>query len=77
MSKFIPSKEQELAVSAVGKNYLISAGAGSGKTAVLCERIYRLVKKEGRLDNFLILTFTNLAASEMKQRIRAKLSEDS
>ncbi len=76
MSKFIPSKEQELAISAVGKNYLISAGAGSGKTAVLCERIYQLVKKEGRIDNFLILTFTNLAASEMKQRIRNKLSED-
>ena len=76
MSKFIPSKEQELAISAVDKNYLISAGAGSGKTAVLCERIYQLVKKEGRIDNFLILTFTNLAASEMKQRIRNKLSED-
>lgn len=76
MSKFTPSKEQELAISAVGKNYLISAGAGSGKTAVLCERIYQLVKKEGRIDNFLILTFTNLAASEMKQRIRNKLSED-
>ena len=76
MSKMTFSKEQELAISAVGKNYLISAGAGSGKTAVLCERIYRLVKKEKRLDNFLILTFTNLAASEMKQRIRRKLLED-
>lgn len=76
MNKMTFSKEQELAISAVNENYLISAGAGSGKTAVLCERIYRLVKKEKRLDNFLILTFTNLAASEMKQRIRAKLLKD-
>ena len=76
MSKMNFSSEQLQAINAVDKNYLISAGAGSGKTAVLCERIYRLVKKERRLDNFLILTFTNLAASEMKQRIRAKLLED-
>ena len=76
MSKMNFSSEQLQAINAVDKNYLISAGAGSGKTAVLCERIYRLVKKERRLDNFLILTFTNLAASEMKQRIRTKLLED-
>ena len=74
--KFVPSIEQQQAVEAVGKNYLISAGAGSGKTAVLCERIYQLVKKEQRIDNFLILTFTNLAASEMKERVRNKLLED-
>ena len=76
MSNFIPSNEQLKAINAVGKNYLISAGAGSGKTAVLCERIYKLVKKEKRIDNFLVLTFTNLAASEMKARIRKRLLED-
>lgn len=76
MKTFNPSNEQKRAIDAVGCNYLISAGAGSGKTAVLCERIYQLVKKENRLDNFLILTFTNLAASEMKNRIRDRLSED-
>lgn len=76
MSKIRFSSEQELAINASGSNYLISAGAGSGKTAVLTERIYRLAKKDHTLDHFLVLTFTNLAASEMKSRVRAKLVED-
>ena len=76
MSSFNPSKEQLAAIDAEGENYLISAGAGSGKTAVLTKRIYRLVKKTKRLDNFLILTFTVLAASQMKERIRDALAED-
>ena len=76
MSNFNPSREQKLAIDAQGKNYLISAGAGSGKTAVLTKRIFRLVKENQRLDNFLILTFTNLAAGEMKERLRKLLLED-
>ena len=59
--KFSP--EQERAITAKGENYLISAGAGSGKTAVLTERIYRIAKEEKTLDKFLVLTFTNLAAA--------------
>ena len=70
------SDEQRDAIKSEGHNCLVSAGAGSGKTAVLCERIYTLVKKYGRIDNFLVLTFTNLAAAEMKERIRNRLSED-
>ena len=70
------SIDQELAISAKGENYLISAGAGSGKTAVLTERIYRIAKEEKTLDKFLVLTFTNLAASEMKNRVRVKLLDD-
>ena len=76
MRKFDPSPEQQLAIDAIDKNYLISAGAGSGKTAVLTERIFKLVKENQRLDNFLILTFTNLAAGEMKERVRQKLASD-
>lgn len=76
MSKFKFSHEQQTAIDSEGHNCLVSAGAGSGKTAVLSERIYTLVKKYGRIDNFLILTFTNLAAAEMKERIRKRLSED-
>lgn len=72
--KFSPT--QELAINAKGENYLISAGAGSGKTAVLTERIYRIAKEEKSLDKFLVLTFTNLAAAEMKNRVRKKLLED-
>ena len=72
--KFTPS--QELAYKAIGNNYLISAGAGSGKTQVLSERVLYLVKEKNyHIDDFLILTFTNLAASEMKHRIREKLAK--
>ena len=76
MSKMTFSKEQELAINAKDENYLISAGAGSGKTAVLTERIFRIAKENGTLDNFLVLTFTNLAAAEMKVRVRDKLLGD-
>ena len=76
MSKMKFSDEQELAIQAKDENYLISAGAGSGKTAVLTERIYRIAKENGTLDNFLVLTFTNLAAGEMKYRVRKKLLDD-
>lgn len=76
MSKVNFSDEQELAIKARDCNYLISAGAGSGKTAVLTERIYRLAKADKSLDKFLVLTFTNLAAAEMKDRVRGKLLED-
>ena len=75
MSNFRPSKEQQLAIDAIGKNYLISAGAGSGKTAVLTQRIFKIVKENQRIDNFLVLTFTNLAAGEMKERLRNLLNE--
>ena len=76
MSKIEFSDEQKVAIKSEGHNCLVSAGAGSGKTAVLTERIYTLVKKYGRIDNFLVLTFTNLAAAEMKERIRERLNED-
>ena len=76
MSKIKFSPKQEEAINAVGKNYLISAGAGSGKTAVLSERIYRISKENRRIDNFLVLTFTNFAAGEMKDRVRKLLLDD-
>ena len=70
------TKEQELAYKAYSTNYLISAGAGSGKTQVLSERVRYLVQEKGfHINEFLILTFTKLAAGEMKQRIRKKLKE--
>lgn len=67
---------QEKAYKALNDNYLISAGAGSGKTQVLSERVRYLVQEyDYHIDEFLILTFTNLAAGEMKNRIRKKLIE--
>lgn len=68
--------DQEKSYKALGTNYLISAGAGSGKTQVLSERVRYLVQEKGyHINEFLILTFTKLAADEMKQRIRKKLND--
>lgn len=72
------TKEQEEALSVHGKNLLLSAAAGSGKTAVLTERIARLVKDPAHpvsINELLVLTFTKAAASEMKTRISAALSK--
>ena len=54
-------------------NIIVSAGAGSGKTAVLSERVLEHVKSGISIDDLLVLTFTNAAAAEMKDRIRSKI----
>ena len=71
------TKEQEEAIHQTGQNIIVSAGAGSGKTAVLSERVITKLKEGTSLDNLLILTFTNAAAAEMKERIRKKIIEAS
>jgi ATP-dependent helicase/nuclease subunit A len=64
------TEQQEQAISAEGSDILVSAAAGSGKTAVLTERIKQLVIDKGiSVDNMLIVTFSNAAASEMKEKI--------
>lgn len=67
------TEEQLKAIEEEGTNIIVSAGAGSGKTAVLSERVLRKVKDGIHVDELLILTFTNAAAKEMKERIRKKL----
>ena len=67
--------DQNKAINFDKGNCLVAAGAGSGKTAVLSERVLTLVKeKKCKLNELLILTFTNKAAFEMKERIRKKLA---
>ncbi|MBU3758607.1 MAG: hypothetical protein FGM27_01610 [Candidatus Omnitrophica bacterium] len=67
---------QELAVRAKGKNILVSAGAGTGKTRVLVERFLHFVEQgEASVTEILALTFTEKAANEMKQRILDRCSE--
>ncbi len=67
--------DQLSAITERNKDLLISAGAGSGKTAVLTERIIRLITEDKiDADQFLVLTFTKAAASEMRQRIRKALN---
>ena len=67
--------EQLDAINKEGTNIIVSAGAGSGKTAVLSERVLRKLKNGVGIDNLLILTFTKAAAAEMKERIRKKIKE--
>lgn len=70
--------EQENAINAVNSSLIVSAAAGSGKTAVLTERIVKLIadKESGvRADRIVAVTFTNDAASELKKRLDKKLSE--
>lgn len=70
------TKEQSLAIYESGKNIIVSAGAGSGKTAVLSERVLKKIENGIDIDRLLILTFTKAAASEMKNRIRKKIKSN-
>ena len=69
------TKEQQEAINEEGKNIIVSAGAGSGKTAVLSERVIRKLKTVD-INKLLILTFTKEAANEMKERIRKKIKSN-
>ncbi|GEN35756.1 helicase-exonuclease AddAB subunit AddA [Aneurinibacillus danicus] len=70
--------EQWDAIASRGSNVLVAAAAGSGKTAVLVERIIRRITDEHHplsVDNLLVVTFTNAAAAEMRHRIGAALEK--
>lgn len=65
--------EQLEAINKDNTSIIVSAGAGSGKTAVLTERVIRKIKDGININELLILTFTNKAANEMRERIRKSL----
>lgn len=70
------TSEQQKVIDARNRNILVSAAAGSGKTAVLVERIISMVLDENNpvdIDRLLIVTFTKAAAGEMRERIGAAL----
>lgn len=70
------TKEQQQAIDIRNKNILVAAAAGSGKTAVLVERIKKLILEERcPVDRMLIVTFTNAAAAEMKEKIQKSINE--
>jgi len=71
-----PTPNQQRAIDENGTNIIVSAGAGSGKTFVLKERVLKTVKSGVPIDNLIILTFTNAAALEMKNRIRKILTQN-
>jgi ATP-dependent exoDNAse (exonuclease V) beta subunit len=70
-----PTPEQAAAIAAGGRDVLLEAGAGTGKTGVMVDRYCRLVCEEGASpDEVLAFTFTEKAAAELRQRIRAELA---
>ena len=70
------TSEQKTDIDSRGKNLLVSAAAGSGKTAVLVERIIEtVIQEEVNLDRLLVVTFTNAAAGSMKEKIQGKINE--
>ena len=69
--------DQQKAIDERGRNILVAAAAGSGKTRVLVERIIRqLIEGELDVDALLVVTFTNAAAAEMRERIEAALEKE-
>lgn len=78
MAEFKWTASQELAINAPTDNILVSAAAGSGKTAVLVERIIRMLSREENpldIDRLIVITFTRTAAASMKNKIYKRLRE--
>src|SRR3989442_14851803 len=81
--RWAPTPEQETAIRVEG-SAVVRAGAGCGKTAVLAERFVHLLRPRadgvpppvGEVGEILAITFTEKAAAEMKQRIRAVVAEE-
>ena len=72
------TEEQKKVIDTRGRNLLVSAAAGSGKTAVLVERIIQMVTDREHpvdIDRLLVMTFTNAAAAEMRERIGEALDK--
>ena len=70
--------KQKQVIESRGSNLLVSAAAGSGKTAVLVERIIRMITEGEQpldIDRLLVMTFTNAAAAEMRERIGAAIEK--
>ena len=71
------SPEQLAAINTTGKNIILSASAGAGKTTVLIARLMKRILEDGvNVDEILAMTFTDLAATEMKKRLAKALQEE-
>ena len=71
------SSEQQAAITAKNRELLVSAAAGSGKTAVLIEKIYTMLRDEGlSAERMLVVTFTRAAAAEMRERLKRRMADD-
>ena len=71
------TEDQLRAINESGSNMLVAAAAGSGKTAVLVERIInKIINENIDIDKLLVVTFTNAAAAEMRQRVLEAIYEN-
>ena len=70
------TEQQKMVISSGERRLICSAAAGSGKTAVMVERVIRMIRDGADPESFLVVTFTNAAASEMKEKIRNRLREE-
>lgn len=70
------TNEQKSAIQARNPSLLIAAAAGSGKTAVLVERIVALIREGCTMDRMMIVTFTRAAAAEMRERLTRRLLQE-
>ena len=72
------TEKQQQVIDSRDRNLLVSAAAGSGKTAVLVERIIQMISQGDPpldIDRLLVMTFTNAAAAEMRERIQAAVDK--
>ncbi|MCL2586760.1 MAG: UvrD-helicase domain-containing protein [Firmicutes bacterium] len=77
MSKMNWTKSQKSAISEKGRDLLVSASAGSGKTTVMIERIAQMVRSgDVAVDELLVLTFTKATAADMRTKLRKKLGDE-
>ena len=74
MTERVWNEGQRAAIERRGRVF-VSAGAGTGKTAVLVERVARRVSEGTTLDHLLVITFTERAADELRRRVRDRLRE--
>ena len=75
MAKLTLTAQQQAVVENRGGSLLVSAAAGSGKTKVLVDRLFRYVTEERcNIDDFLIITYTKAAAAELRSKIASELS---
>lgn len=75
MASFNPTAAQAQAINGRGKNILVSASAGSGKTAVLVNRVIKLLQEGQSIDRMLLVTFTDAAAKNMRDKIHQALQK--
>ena len=75
MADFQPNKEQEDFINSFGKNLLVSASAGSGKTSTMIQKLIKILNDDKPVSSLLVVTYTNAAASEMRLKLYNELNK--